>query len=84
MQNVVIPGLSSADILLVGRCLVLGSNFCNVIDPRLTENFIRASVECLQSDKSVILKILAVKALSNFIDQSNENQLVRKVQNNLI
>lgn len=79
VQNVVIPGLGSQDILLVGRCLVLGSNFCTVIDPALTENFIRAAVECLQPDKNAILKILATKAIASFVSQSKEHEFIRKV-----
>lgn len=78
-KNIVIPGLSSQDILLVGRCLVLGSNFCTVIDPTLTENFIRAAVECLQPDRSIILKLLATKAIESFVNQSPEYEFVHKV-----
>ncbi|XP_021944013.1 importin-9 [Folsomia candida] len=78
VQNIVIPGLSSQDILLVGRCLVLGSNFCTVIDPTLTENFIRAAVECLQPDRSIILKLLATKAIESFVNQSPEYEFVHK------
>lgn len=79
VQNVVIPGLSSSDVLLVGRCLVLGSIFCNMIQPPLAENFVRGATECLQPDKSIILKILAIKAVSNFVDHSKENEHIRKV-----
>ncbi|ODM92754.1 Importin-9 [Orchesella cincta] len=79
VQNVVIPGLSSTDVLLVGRCLVLGSIFCNMIQPQLAENFVRASAECLHPDKNIILKILAIKAISNFVTHSKENENLRKV-----
>ncbi len=64
----------------MGRCLVLGSNFCTVIDPALTENFMRAAVECLQPDRSIILKLLATKAISSFVSQSSDQEFVRKVK----
>jgi hypothetical protein len=80
-QNVVIPGLSSQDELLVGRCLILGSNFCSVISPDVVEHFIRATAECLQPDRSMILKILATKAMASFVSQSTENENLKKVDN---
>lgn len=78
VQNVVIPGLNSSDVLLVGRCLVLGSIFCNMIQPQWAESFVRGTAECLQPEKSIILKILAIKAVSNFVSHSKENEHVRK------
>lgn len=79
VSNVVIPGLNSTDVLLVGRCLVLGSIFGNMIQPNLAENFVRGAAECLQPDKNIIMKILSIKAISNFVSHSKENEVIRKV-----
>ena len=66
--------------MLVGRCIVLGSNFSSVIEPGLTQDFVRAAAECLQPDRSVILRILAVKAISTYITLAQENDLIKQVR----
>ena len=74
------PGLSSTDILLAGRCLVLGSNFCTVLTPDLTRTFVQKAMEhIIQPDRTVISRILACKAINTFVDQARDNLTVKRV-----
>jgi len=80
-QNIVFPGLSSSDVLLAGRCLVLGSNFCTVLTPDLTRQFVQAAAQgIIHQDRNIISKILAAKAIHTFVEQARENLTVKMVK----
>ncbi|XP_043478720.1 importin-9 isoform X2 [Leptopilina heterotoma] len=70
---------SGAHPLLLGRCLCLGGKFAKEMQVEISSQFLQATVNGLQENQPICIRISAVKGIYSFCEASSENEAIKSL-----
>lgn len=63
----------------MGRCLCLGGKFAKEMQVEISSQFLQATVNGLQENQPICIRISAVKGIYSFCEASSENETIKSL-----